>query len=104
VSGAAGATRWKRTVWYSVHDEDGERFELELAVAIDLGNPVDRGIAASGCAEDYNNEHDGWESSWPVNLWMFASEEGPAIDRFVVEKEVEPVFRPIRPRAERVAG
>lgn len=74
----------KVTFWYSV---DGEtRYELPTFPGTD---PSDRAVDA---AEDYHGNHDGWESSWPLVLTLYGSEEGPAVAKFEVERESVPHF------------
>lgn len=51
----------------------------------------DREFLAQLVAEDYHDEHDGWEDSWPVTLTIWLTDRTP-IGKFVVDREYEPVF------------
>lgn len=45
---------------------------------------------AQDAAEDYHNNHDGWESSWPVDITLF--HDGKEIGKFSVDMETVPAF------------
>jgi hypothetical protein len=47
-------------------------------------------IMAEHCAEDYHNNHDGWESSWPLEFRIW--EDGVLVARISVERESRPHF------------
>ena len=53
--------------------------------------PRDPEWIAEDAAEQYHNEHDGWESRWPITFEVFDGEK--SLGRFQVELEAEPVFR-----------
>lgn len=46
---------------------------------------------AQDLAQDYHNEHDGWESSWPLTF-VLLDDDGTKKARYSIEREVEPVF------------
>lgn len=48
------------------------------------------GLIADELAEDYNDNHDGWEASWPLELRIY--KDGVEVARFEVEKEMVPSF------------
>ncbi len=48
------------------------------------------GLIADELAEDYNDNHDGWEASWPLELRIYG--DGQEVARFEVEKEMVPSF------------
>src|SRR4051812_13285342 len=84
----------RKTYWYSTDRRGESRYELSGTM-----RPLrDVAIAA---AEDYHANHDGWESSWPIDFFIYESEEGPAVGRFEVERETVPEFyaweRPLEP-------
>ncbi len=92
----------KHTVWYATSEGDYRYdcltdWEIEAPLC-DIPGLEERNAAryhsyiAQDCAEDYHGNHDGWESSWPLTFILYASEEGPEIARFEVERESEPVF------------
>ncbi len=79
----------KKTVWYCVDDsEPGNGFEL----AVNDRPPHDWGYIAQECAEDYYHNHDGWESSWPQDVFLRETEYGPIVASFSVHMEAEPQF------------
>ncbi|HGY3930753.1 TPA: hypothetical protein ACNVXV_002074 [Citrobacter koseri] len=45
---------------------------------------------AQEAAEDYWENHDGWESRWPLNIELFA--DGSSVGMFEVVMETEPTF------------
>ena len=47
-------------------------------------------LVADDLAEDYNDNHDGWEASWPLELRIYRGDDEVA--RFEVEKEFRPYF------------
>ena len=75
-------------VFYSVSDGDpddhGER--LGPVVTCTVGR-----WGAAACAEHYWENHDGWESSWPLYFRLYEG-EGEAYQDFKVEQDVEPTF------------
>jgi hypothetical protein len=74
----------KITFWYSV---DGEtRYEMTI------DSLTDRSDRAVEAGEDYHHNHDGWEDSWPVEIELFDSEDGPCVGLFEVEREAIPSF------------
>lgn len=46
---------------------------------------------AQECAEDFHNEHDGWESRWPRNFTLL-DDSGNELGTFKVDREYEPSF------------
>lgn len=79
-------------VWYSVGRDHDERFELRLNWACALDLHEDQQLAAKDCAADFHSEHDGWESAWPMEFALYASEYGPEVARLNVERDYDPVF------------
>lgn len=49
---------------------------------------------AEDCAEDFHGNHDGWDSSWPLQLTVIL-ESGEEIT-FEIDRESRPVFRASR--------
>jgi hypothetical protein len=79
----------KKAVWYCVDDSAPEN-GYELAVN---DRPLhDWGYIAQECAEDYYHNHDGWESSWPQDVFLRETEYGPIVASFSVHMEAEPQF------------
>lgn len=46
---------------------------------------------AEDAADDYHSNHDGWEGSWPLNLYVFTP-FGEPLGAFKIERESQPVF------------
>lgn len=46
---------------------------------------------AQDAAMDYHNNHDGWESSWPLDF-IILDEEGRELGRFEIDREYDPCF------------
>lgn len=75
----------RRNVWYSVGGDDDMRYTLAV-VSRDWRN------IAIDAAEDFHGNHDGWESTWPLEFVFYKSEEGAPVARFEVERETVPQF------------
>lgn len=43
------------------------------------------------CAQDYHDNHDGWDSRWPLIIYLFTF-NGDFLGKFKVEKESQPCF------------
>jgi hypothetical protein len=82
------------TIWYwrADYDNDATRFELKVWGRYDLTDKYDRESLVKEAAHDYHREHDGWEAAWPLEIGIAASEDGPELARFRVDRDVEPVF------------
>jgi hypothetical protein len=66
--------------------EDGEGFHhCKDACDIDW-------VGAQDCAEQFYREHDGWESTWPLQFGLSSSPEGPVEKWFSVDVEMAPSF------------
>lgn len=86
--GIGGMMPVRRVAWYSIDDDD-YRFELVTVHRRDWSE------CAVEAAEDYHFNHDGWESSWPLNITLYESEDGPAVAKYEVERETVPEFHAI---------
>ena len=75
-------------VFYSV-DEVCELSVYEMNAA---GDSFDKYVAEE-CAQDYHDNHDGWElQSWPYTFSLRETEDGPVGARFAVDREAVPSF------------
>jgi len=80
------------SLFYAV-DNSPTRFEYQSPCKhFDLKDPLYASILAVECASDYHDDHDGWESSWPIVLMLFETEDGPEVCRFSVDLEARPHF------------
>lgn len=81
------------TFWYG-RAEDGyeSRYPLTVRGAYDLSDAWDQSMLMKHAAQDYHSNHDGWEASWPCTFALAASEDGPEVARFTIDRDVEPVF------------
>lgn len=77
-------------MWYSMGDDE-QRFECDVS-HLSINRKLDMEMMANQCAEDYFHNHDGWESPWPRDLFLYETEYGPSIAKLFVEMEAEPVF------------
>ena len=53
---------------------------------------------AQDCAEDAHNNHDGWDSSWPLTIAVYEIPYPEGLKgKFEVDREAQPVFyaRPV---------
>lgn len=50
---------------------------------------------AEWAAKDYHQRHDGWEAAWPLTFVLFDENE-KEIGRYLVDREVEPIFRAVK--------
>lgn len=79
-------------MWYSVDDYD-YKFEYNQEKHLSVLNEYDQHTLAKYCAEDYHSNHDGWEASWPLNIFLYLSEtDSKPVAIFEVEREARPVF------------
>ena len=80
-------------IWYSSSDcEDPSRYELRLQGPYDVTRPIEQIDIARFAADDFHNAHDGWEARWPRDITLYATEDGPPLASFEVEREHEPHF------------
>jgi hypothetical protein len=80
-------SRYKYTYKYVVDSTDLEdSFEFSSNLPDGWGDTL-----AAEAAEDYHSNHDGWESSWPLEITV-ADIDGKVIGTFSVDRDVEPVF------------
>lgn len=84
LSGIGSHMPIRKTYWYSTSDCE-TRFQLAGVM-----RPL-RDVAVDA-ADDYHGNHDGWESRWPLDFFIYESEEGLAVARFEVERETVPQF------------
>ena len=77
--------------WYRVPDVDEDiYYKCPLAACWDFDEDADD--MAERAAEDLWDNHDGWESSWPLVISIHKTEGGPEMARFSVEMEARPYF------------
>jgi len=82
----------KQKFHYEVN-EHGDRLEVEGFACDD---EFDYEMLAQTAAKDYHRNHDGWESSWPVDMVIYAfsdAEDGKELWRGEVDREAVPSFR-----------
>jgi hypothetical protein len=75
-------------VYYSIEELHGD----EVLSADVTGGDIDW-LTAQECAEDFHDNHDGWEcNSWPYTFALREKEDGPVVGRYAVEREAVPSF------------
>jgi hypothetical protein len=70
--------------------------EEEYRWEYDMGHIIfdDNAWLAECIAEDYFDNHDGWESSWPLNIFIWNNRQ-EFIGVYSVELENKPVFNAV---------
>lgn len=82
-----------QNIFYSVpEDMDDSTYSLEIGDNYDIADEYDQRMIADLCAEDYWDNHDGWESHWPLIFTLHTKEDGEKIAQLVVEMEAQPSF------------
>lgn len=76
---------------YSVDDRDTySRISIPEKITPSYLNEANWGCLSEALASDYFYEHDGWESRWPVTLYVWCGEKIAA--SFSVDMEASPHF------------
>lgn len=80
-----------------IYRVSGSEYDVEIESSpawfkLDLSDGRDRRRAAVRCADDFHYNHDGWESSWPIELEILGGPAGSVLGRFEIEREVVPEF------------
>jgi hypothetical protein len=70
---------------YTVGDNGDDKYELDTNWANDN---ID--YMADDAAKDFHSNHDGWESSWPLDFEIFIEDVSQGVYR--VERENSPTF------------
>ena len=82
--------------WYSVPEVCEEsKYRIELTGDWCLDRPTEQADIAERAAKHYWAFHDGWECSWPIEINLFASEDGPRVARLSVDMDFRPVYSAI---------
>ena len=81
-----------KTIYYSTSDDHDSRFKLSLASPVDITRPIEQEDIAEEAADDYHDRHDGWESGWPLEIALYASEDGVELARFKVVRDYRTEF------------
>ncbi|MCO9048510.1 hypothetical protein [Acinetobacter sp. UC24323] len=81
------------SIFYNIPKEcPNSRYELEFK-DIETWLEQDLEFVGNECAQDYFDNHDGWESSWPLEIRVFKDEHSiEPIASLIVEMELEPHF------------
>ena len=77
-------------VYYST--DDHQIFEHEVSEGTCIHRPLEQRQVIEECAEQYFNEHDGWEAGWPLEFRLHNWKTNEVIARLKVELEFEPAF------------
>lgn len=70
---------------------EGYCFEDAFEIESQWDHEDDAKWIVEEAAADFHSEHDGWESSWPLELVLWLP-DGTEIGTFTVEREFDPVF------------
>ena len=66
-------------------DNGGHKFKFNTTWIVEYDDHI-----AEETANDYFNNHDGWEDSWPIRIELFI--ESKSIGVYSVELEHQPIF------------
>ena len=80
------------TIYYSAYESERTRHQVTLACEYDLSEASDIEQIAELCADDWHDNHDGFEAKWPRVFAIFIDKTGPCFARFEVVREYEPTF------------
>lgn len=84
------------TIYYSAYEGGhANRHMLVLDCTFDTYELDDSDCheeLAVACAEDWHDNHDGWESQWPRVFTLYANKTGPELARQSVDREYTPSF------------
>lgn len=82
-----------KTIYYSAYEgDDKHRHKVDLPRDYDPSDESEIEDLALACAEDWHDDHDGWESSWPRVFTLYADKTGPELARRSVDREYTPSF------------
>lgn len=85
------------TLYYNAYgDEVGSRHQITLIADYDLGDDSWDDSIAEQCAEDWHNNHDGFEARWPRVFALYKDKVGPPFAKFSVDRETVPQFNAIK--------
>lgn len=87
----------KHNYTYAIDGLEGQSFDLQSVFL-----PSATGWLAEEAAEDFYNEHDGWEWSWPATVTVFSGND--TLGRFIVHMEMKPSFSAFLPADAKVAA
>lgn len=74
-------------IYYKTEQDDSTAFELPNSEDYDLDD-----FTAGQCAEDYHDQHDGWECTWPIQILLAEKEDSAVWKLFLVEREYSAEF------------
>ena len=77
--------------YYSVNDSQYVQ-EFESECDWNIQSEIDQEMMAAECAADHHENHDGWESSWPLVISLHDPATKQVIVRLSVEREFDPTF------------
>lgn len=78
-------------MWYKTEVSGDQLFECKTN-HLRIDRNTDLEMMAKQCAQDFFDEHDGWECKWPIKIYLHETEDGPEIAKVFVELQAEPVF------------
>lgn len=77
----------ERTFYYSTPETGDGPWQFES-----MWDRDDLRFVAESAAEDYYDNHDGWEASWPKVFAIHESADGPVVALFEVHRDFSPTF------------
>ena len=80
-------------VWYSSSDEeDPVRYSTEVPTPTDITRPIEQRQVAEECADHFHSWRGGLFAQWPRDITLYATEDGPPLASFMVERKMVPEF------------
>ncbi|WOE32790.1 MULTISPECIES: hypothetical protein [unclassified Acinetobacter] len=84
-----------KSIFYVVPDHcDASRYSIKLKHDTDV-EYISRNafVFADDCAEDYYDNHDGWESTWPLEFHLYESEDADKpFHKCLISIQINPSF------------
>ena len=84
-----------KSIFYIVPDHcDESRYSINLKYDVTVETALERTfVFADDCAKDYWDNHDGWESGWPLEFHLYESEDAnKPFHKCLVSMEMNPNF------------
>lgn len=85
-------------IYYTTSCDHEEFYFFESMWDLDENNS----FMASEAAEDFWDNHDGYEVSWPLTIMLHKNEGGPEIGKYSIMRETVPEFHAIKIEKSRV--
>lgn len=78
------------TIYYKVNSKFADTGLIPLKTNLDI--EVDGDFLATEAAQDYFDNHDGWEAHWPVTIGLYRTTYTERVATFTTHMNMTPVF------------